>query len=79
MDIKMLCTKRYSITVHSVAEKQSRAYVISEEASDQGLDCLPGSRLHWLALANGLGYLYRSVCRSHTFALFEVKKTKHLY
>lgn len=50
------------ITVHSIAEKQSQTYMNSKEAcgsvSDQGLDPLPGSRLHWLAPANRLGYLY---------------------
>lgn len=80
----MLCTKRYLITVHSIAEKQSQTYMNLKEAcgsvSDRGLDRLPGSRLHWLAAANRLGYLCSSVCCSHTFALFEVKKNpKQLY
>lgn len=75
-DIKMLCTKRYLITVHSIAEKQSQTYVNSKEAcgfvGDQDLDHLPGSRLHWLAPANRLGYLRGSMCCSHKFALFNV-------
>lgn len=32
MDIKMLCTKRYLVTVHSMAEKQSQTYMNLKEA-----------------------------------------------